>query len=134
MQDLFNWRNHPDIRKKSFNTKPISWDEHERWFKEKTGDSKTTIYMAYCQEQKIGTVRFEDIGNAIKVSIMLNPEYLSKGFGSNIIKIGTEKFIKENTSLRPICAEIRVDNIISIKAFQEAGYKGNHMVLMYKNE
>ena len=134
MQDLFNWRNHPDIRKNFFNTKSISWDDHEKWFKKKIKDKKTKIYMAYYQKQKIGAIRFEDTGDEIKVSVMLNPEYLGKGFGSKIIRMATEIFIKERNPEKTVCAKIKVDNVASIKAFQKAGYKENHMVLMYKNE
>ena len=90
--------------------------------------------MAYYQKQKIGAIRFEDTGDEIKVSVMLNPEYLGKGFGSKIIRMATEIFIKERNPEKTVCAKIKVDNVASIKAFQKAGYKENHMVLMYKNE
>jgi len=131
MQDLFNWRNHPDIRKNFFNTKPISWDEHKRWFKEKIGDSKTTIYMAYCQAQKIGTVRFENKENAIKTSVLLSPDYIGKGLGAEIIRIGTDRFIKDKSPTKPIIAEIKKDNIQSIKAFQKAGFKESYVTYIF---
>jgi len=135
IQDLFNWRNHPDIRKNCFNTKPLSWDEHEKWFKKKLTESDTAIYMVCYRDRKIGAVRFEDKGEAIKVSVMLNPDFLGKGFGSKIIRLGTEKFIKERQPDKPIYAEIKKDNIPSIKAFQKAGYRESHLTLIFtKNQ
>ena len=38
---------------------------------------------------------------------MLNPDFLGKGFGSKIIRLGTEKFIKERQPDKSIHAEIK---------------------------
>lgn len=99
IDDLFWWRNHPVIRKNSFNTESISRDEHERWFKKKSKDKNSQIYIACFKDDKIGIVRFEEKGDVIKVSVMLNPDYLGKGFGSEVIRLGTERFIGEKKTL-----------------------------------
>ena len=33
INNLFSWRNHPDIRKNFFDATPVSWETHEKWFK-----------------------------------------------------------------------------------------------------
>mgnify|MGYP001604517659 CR=1 FL=1 len=132
--DIFKWRNHPDVRKNSFNTNPILWEEHEKWFKKKLAESDIAIYTVCCRDKKIGAIRFEDKGEAVKVNIMLNPDFLGKGFGSKIIRLGTEKFIKERQPDKSIHAEIKKDNIASIRAFQKAGYKESHLTFIYPYE
>ena len=82
INDLFKWRNHPDIRRNSFNTKPITWTEHENWFKKKSIDPNVKIYIAYYGINKIGSIRFEVKGDVIKINVMLNPDCLGKGFGA----------------------------------------------------
>lgn len=131
INDLFKWRNHPDIRKNFFNENTILWDTHEKWFRKRIEDTNTTIYIACCNEQKIGSMRFEDKGDAIKVSVMPNPGFLGKGVGSKIIKLGTERFVKEKHPDKPICAEIKKDNVVSIKAFQRAGFQESYSVFVY---
>ena len=133
--DLFNWRNHPDVRKNYFNTNPISLDEHEKWFKTKIKDSYTSIYIACSGKDKVGSIRFEDKGEAVKVNVMLNPDFWGRGLGSKIIKLGTEKFIKQRHGDKQIIAEIKRDNIASLKAFQKAGFEESHVtcVLNAKN-
>ena len=131
INDLFNWRNHSDVRKNSFNSDLISWDEHEKWFKSKLQDTESVIYIAYYEKTKVGSIRFEDKGDAIKVSIMLNPDFLGKGFGALVIKLGTERFIKEKNPYKPIHAEIKRDNIASLKAFQKAGCEESYLVFVY---
>lgn len=134
IDDLFKWRNHPDVRKNSFNTASILWDEHKKWFKAEIEDPNTTIYIACCNEQKIGSIRFEDRGEAIKVSVMLNPGFLGKGLGSEVIRLGTERFIKEKKPDKSVHAEIKKDNLASIKAFQKAGYKESHVAYIWEKK
>ena len=132
MLDLFKWRNHPAVRKNSFNTKPILYAEHKKWFREKVKDQKCVMYVAYCTGKKIGSIRFENGKEGVKTSVILNPDYWGKGFGSRLIRLATEKFASENKPDKPIIAEIKKDNIASIRAFQKAGYKESHLTLGYK--
>jgi len=121
-RDLWLWRNHPGVRKNFFDSEPISWQEHERWFNSKNKDGNIRIYIAALGDDKIGVIRFETANGQIKVSVNLNPDFFNRGLGSKIIKIGTGKFIKDTNAKKPIIAEIKKDNIASKKAFTKAGY------------
>jgi len=132
INDIFEWRNHPDIRKNFFNQELLSWDEHEKWFMEKLNDPDATVYMAYYKKEKIGTIRFEANETVIKTSIMLNPLFLGKGLGSKVIKLGVERFIMEKKPDMQITAEIMEDNRASIIAFKKAGFRKDHLVYIYK--
>jgi len=123
INDIFEWRNHPDIRKYFFNANPVSWNVHEQWFNRKLKDHNTAIYVACHIENKIGSIRFENKAEMVNISVMLNPTYLGKGFGSKIIKLGVEKFIKDRSPKKHLIAEIKADNIASINAFKKAGFK-----------
>ena len=131
ISDIFKWRNHPDIRKNFFNQELLSGDEHEKWFMARLKDPDTTIYMAHYRNEKVGSIRFETNDNVIKASVMLNPLFLDKGLGSRVIKIGVEKYIKENKPKKSLIAEIKKDNIASIKAFQKAGFKKSGLAFIY---
>ena len=131
INDIFEWRNHPDIRKNFFDSEVITWNDHERWFNKKLKDQDTTIYIAYYIENKIGTIRFEANETVIKTSIMLNPLFLGKGLGSKVIKLGVERFIMEKKPDMQIIAEIKKDNFTSIKAFTKAGFKEKHLTFVY---
>ena len=134
IRDLFAWRNHPDVRGYFFNPNPISWKEHKGWFAKKSKDPDTTMYLIYCEGEKIGIVRYEDKADAIAVSVMLNPIFLGKGFGSKIIALGTQKFVKQKRPDKPIIAEIKRGNIASIKAFQKAGFKESFSTYVFARD
>ncbi len=131
INDMFEWRNHPDIRENFFNQELLSWDEHEKWFTSKLKDPDATVYMAYYRKEKIGTIRFERENSMIKTSVMLNPLFLGKGLGPKVIKLGVERFIMEKKPDMQIIAEIKKDNIASIKAFQKADFKKSGTTYIY---
>ena len=56
----------------------------------KLAESDTAIYMVCCRDKKIGTIRFEDKGEAVKVNIMLNPDFFRQRIWFKIIRLGTE--------------------------------------------
>jgi len=132
INDIFEWRNHPDIRKNFFNQELLSWDEHEKWFIAKLKDPDAAVYMAYYKKEKIGTIRFEANESAIKTSVMLNPLFLGKGLGSQVIKMGVKRFIMEKNPDMQIIAEIKKDNVASTKAFEKAGFEEGSFAYIFK--
>lgn len=131
IKDLYAWRNHPDVRKHCFNVAPILWEEHEKWFNTKIMSKNTVIYIAFFEEQKLGSIRFENDNVCIKVSVMLNPDFWGKGLGSEVIKIGTSKFIKENDPQVPITAEIKIGNKASLSSFTNADFEAQYITCVY---
>lgn len=122
---LWNWRNHPEIRKWCFNTDKIEYAKHKEWFARKIKEKGTKIYITENNKgEKIGQIRFElDKKHTAFVNVNLNPDFFGKGFGSKLIKKGTALFSKENPHLKEAVAEIRDENIASKRAFQKAGYR-----------
>jgi len=128
---LWEWRNHPKIRSRFFNSDPVSWEDHEIWFDKKIKDANTIIYIAVSGQDKVGVIRFESIGKETSVSVNLHPDCFGRGMGSVIIKLGTEKMLKENTFCQSVVARIKTGNVASRKAFMKAGYK---VIAEKKNE
>ncbi len=121
-KDLWVWRNNREVRKICSKLEPVPWSEHKEWFYLKMNDAQTKIFIAYQKDKKLGVIRFEIIGKFVRVSVNLNPDFFGRGLGSRLIKLGTEKFVTETKSNKPIIAEIKRDNIVSRKAFQKAGF------------
>jgi L-amino acid N-acyltransferase YncA len=62
---------------------------------------------------------------------MLNPLFLGKGLGLQVIKMGIEKFIKEEKPSKSLIAEIKKNNVASIKTFQKVGFKKSGLTFIY---
>jgi spore coat polysaccharide biosynthesis predicted glycosyltransferase SpsG/RimJ/RimL family protein N-acetyltransferase len=121
---LWQWRNHPEVRKWSFDARTIPYSEHRAWFGRKSNDKKVNIYIAHNSEsEKFGQVRFEFNGNhAASINVNLNPRFIGQGMGNKIIRLSTQTYFKNHASVRQVIAEVRRGNVRSAKAFRKAGY------------
>lgn len=138
---VWEWRNSEEVRSVSFSESVIPWEVHERWFSERLADKNTYIYIAHIKSNDkifdIGVIRFEVKGdNSGEVSVFLAPEYIGRGYGSRIIREGTERFVSES-GVRRVLALIREKNIASARSFEKAGYRysgrtGDGDVLIYE--
>jgi RimJ/RimL family protein N-acetyltransferase len=121
--ELLRWRNHPLVRRWCFNAKRIDLKTHRKWFYSSLGNSAAKIYIAKQGTEKVGVIRFADTAAAgVLTNINLNPDFLHRGLGTEIIKLGTEKILKTFKKPKAVIAKIKNDNYISQKAFRKAGY------------
>ncbi len=126
--DLYQWRNSPEVRKLSHNTCEITYEEHVKWFNSSLDNPSRVIYIALSGGQKIGQIRFdEEMDKTAIISITVKPEERGKGYGTEIIRKGTSRYLLDKGNRR-IIAEIKAENAASIRAFEKAGYT------MLKNE
>ena len=86
-KDMWLWRKHPDSRRYFFDSKPIAWKTHKKWFYSKISDPDTRIHIATLDDNKVGVIRFEIKRKFVSVSVGLNPDFFGRGLGSKTIKI-----------------------------------------------
>ena len=126
--DLFKWRNDHRIRKWFFNTDKVSLANHRKWFNK----NKNNVLIAENEHKvMLGQFRWK-VESYISVSVNLDPRFLDKGIGREIIKQGTNKL--QRIYSKKIVAEILDKNIASRKAFTKAGYKYSHRVYIKREE
>lgn len=118
----FRWAINPLIRKFSFSKKEISLDEHAAWFKEKIKDANCSYYIAKIKDAVIGSIRFDIKDDEALISYLLDANYHGKGFGVKLLSQGIDFFLKEN-NVKHVCGLVFKENIPSMKAFRELGYK-----------
>lgn len=122
-EDLLLWRNDQSTRENAFNTQHITIDEHQKWFNNSLKNKNRTIYIALnSQQEKIGQIRFDKTDNEAEVSIIIAQNNRSQGYGTEVISLGSIKYLKES-NVKKIIARIKPDNHASINAFKKAGFK-----------
>ncbi len=122
-RDIWLWRNTYHARTASFRSDPISYRDHELWFRRKINDPESLLWMAQSGGQKVGYVRHDIDGARAVNSVLLNPKFYGMGLGAKIIRAADQKFLRTKNAPRTICAEIRDHNVASQRAFRSAGYK-----------
>jgi len=119
---IWEWANDPVARALSFSTEKIPWKQHVAWFESKRTDPSTRFYMAINKNDVLaGQIRYQINGQAAVVSVSLAPEQRGRGYGAEIIRMGTRE-LWANTKIDIIHAYIKQDNIASIRAFAKAGF------------
>lgn len=124
---IFEWRNDLDSIAMSLSSKIIDWKTHEKWYDLALNDQNTLITICESKSlpfQEIGMVRFNftPIKKNATVSINLNPEARGNSLGHYCLKASISYAKKTKKNLSRIIADIKKENIASIKTFEKAGF------------
>lgn len=110
MISLFEWKNYEETRAFAIKSKrKIKWEDHENFFLDHV-DEFEMIYL-HDAEAPIGAVRIE----GDEISIWIDRSARRKGIATFIL----EKVSEVDKSW----AKIKIDNIASLRAFINAGFK-----------
>lgn len=117
---LFEWTNDELVRKQSFSSDIISYENHCQWFQNRIKDENSLFFII--EENKIpaGLVRFDIDNEVATIGISIDKDFRGKGLGRDIIVLGAQSYFNENEF--PILASIKNENVASIKSFEKAGF------------
>jgi UDP-2,4-diacetamido-2,4,6-trideoxy-beta-L-altropyranose hydrolase len=121
-RNIFNWRNHPLVRKNSVNAQEISWNEHSQWFEQQLKNSNRPILIGEIDTKPMGVVRFDISKNEAEVSIYLVPDSEFKGWGGCLLdqaEVWLRHHYPEVTTLH---AQVLPNNEASKKLFTKLNY------------
>lgn len=124
MMLYFNWTNDISVRENSYQSEPISLENHQNWFYNKIKDE--TCFMVVFENHvgyPIGQVRIQKQDKKIAIiGISNDVNHRGKGFASKMIAIASDNFLKNNPKMS-ISAYIKLNNKASEKVFKKAGYE-----------
>jgi len=119
---VYDWRNHPEVRVHCREPDPIEYEAHAQWFRKACQSNNQLILIGELDDIPIGVIRLDISENEAEISIFMNPNLVSRGFGSEIL-LRAEKFLKTNIpSISILNAEVLGDNIASHGLFFKGGY------------
>ena len=123
---VLSWRNEPGTIPWMGTTRALSFEEHHDWFVKTLLDENSLFFIIEFDSDPIGQIRYHQsttwIKNAAKVSINITQKMHGKGIASIAFKKGSE-LVRALGFAHNIFAYVRLDNIGSIKAMENAGYK-----------
>lgn len=119
---LFEWRNAPETRRYAFDSNPIAWEDHVRWFRASLANAHRHLLIGEIGREAVGVLRYDLAGDCAEISIYLVPGHSGRGLGTALLREGCA-WVKLNLpQVRRIRAKILPDNTPSRKAFAKAGY------------
>jgi RimJ/RimL family protein N-acetyltransferase len=120
---IFEWSNEPESRGMSFSTRPIEWDEHAAWFRQRLMDANTLFLVALdAQDTPVGQVRFQlHSGQEADISVAVDVRRRAAGLGRALLRRSVSRlFGTRNVSM--VRAYIKRENAASLSAFAKAGF------------
>ena len=116
---LFGLRNDPLTVAMFRSRSTVSKEEHVAWLKRKLDDYDSRIYIAYSGDTPVGQFRVDGDGGT---SLSVHASHRGRGLAKKIVELGSEIYFLEKPGVSELYAEIRAENVGSIKAFAGAGY------------
>tara|TARA_B100000989_G_C19426380_1_gene420953 strand:- start:481 stop:933 length:453 start_codon:yes stop_codon:yes gene_type:complete len=136
--DIFNWRNDETSRKMFFNTKKINWKDHCIWFESNLNNNQKCLLICSKENNfKVAIIRFDLLKYKAKISVNLNPSMRGKGHAVNCLNLSLEYLKNFYPNIKSIIAEIKSNNIVSIKTFEKIGFifiKSKENILHYEKK
>lgn len=119
---LFWWVNEEEVRKGSFHTGDIPYEEHKEWFMDMLGreDVRQFIYMQ--GEEPIGQARIRLRGEEAEISYSIASQYRCMGHGRRMVSALREKVQEGYPNVKRLIARVKPENTASQKVFQDCGY------------
>jgi RimJ/RimL family protein N-acetyltransferase len=119
---LFEWRNDPDAVRFSVSGRPVTADDHERWFSTRRDRPQVHIWIAEEKGTPVGQVRVDVTSSIGVVSVAIAAAHRGRGIGSEVLRA----MIAEMTAgggVRILRAFVHPGNPQSIRAFEKVGFR-----------
>lgn len=119
---LFRWANDPDVRRVSFHSEPIPYEDHVRWFEKLLNSDHVRQFVLEEDAVPVGQVRIDISGEEAEISYSVAAEYRGLGYGNALLRMLHERVRAEYPQIKVLCARVKPDNLSSQKTFEKLGY------------
>jgi RimJ/RimL family protein N-acetyltransferase len=121
--EIYNLSNDPTVRRSSFNTAVIGYDEHLSWYNSKISDSKCFFLIFRFRGELVGQLRLErNEPLSVDVSISVTRAFRGAGYGKQMIEMGLG-YIQRLMRVKRAVAYIKPSNAASQRFFGAVGFK-----------
>lgn len=119
---LLDLRNEEEVRKNSFQTQLISYEQHDVWFRRKLSEEQTKIFILELGQQPVGQVRMVLCGRKAEISYALSKAARGHGYSRWMLS-ELELRAREAGWCSGLIAQVKRENIASRKIFQSLQYR-----------
>lgn len=132
MDLLFKWANDPVVRSNSFNTDPIPYENHVKWFNKMMEDPSVLQFILMEDDIPVGQIRLNVEGNEAEIGYSIGSEFRGKGYGHEILKLVVDEVKERYTEIESLIAKVKPENVASNKLFESDGYDIKYICYAYK--
>ncbi|MFM9983978.1 MAG: UDP-2,4-diacetamido-2,4,6-trideoxy-beta-L-altropyranose hydrolase [Flavobacteriales bacterium] len=119
----YDWVNDTGVRANSFDSSAILLENHSNWFLNSLRSDSTVMFLFLMQNKPIGQVRFILEDDVALVNFSIDKLHRGLGLSSPIIHQAIEYLRSMCPQIQTIRAEVKPENIASVKAFEKNNFK-----------
>ena len=131
MDKIFEWANDPQVRANAFNTEPIPYENHVRWYNRMLEDNEVLQYIFVSKKVIDGNIITEDIGQirlnvedtAAFIDYSIAPNLRGKGLGSKMLRALVDMLEQNKNQFDRLIGQVKYTNIASALAFTKCGFQ-----------
>lgn len=122
--NLYHWRNAPEVRQYSFDSEPIAKEAHVQWLTNTLASSTRHLLIAEENQQPVGVLRFDLLKpTEAEVNIYVCPGLTGNGYGQKILQAGAT-WVKQNlVDVHKLVARVFPENAASCAVFEKSGFE-----------
>jgi RimJ/RimL family protein N-acetyltransferase len=120
MQLIFDWSNDDLVRKQSYQTEKIRWEDHKKWYQQKINDNNSLFLIAKINNMPMGLLRFDLQDEFAIIGVSIDKHFRGKSLAVPLLIAGTNYYF--NKFDKPVKAYIKKTNTASVNAFANAGF------------
>lgn len=121
---LLEWRNDTEAVRFSVSGRPVTSEEHQRWFTQQRVGAGQHGFLRVAEEggNPVGQVRIDISGDVGVVSIAVAAERRGRGIGSEMLRAMVAE-VSDAGTVRILRAVLHPDNVPSLRAFEAVGFR-----------
>ena len=132
MDLLFVWANDPAVRRNSFSSKEILYEEHQVWYQKLLSDPDRRQDLYMHNGVPVGQARIAVSGDIAEISYSICAEKRGTGHGKRLLCLLPGQIKKDFPQVKYLAANVLTGNTASANAFLRAGYQKAYEI--YKME
>jgi RimJ/RimL family protein N-acetyltransferase len=122
---LFKWANDYDVRKNAFNSEPIPYENHKKWFYNMMENDDIIQYILMDDNISVGQIRLDIDECYAEIDYSVDKRFRNKGYGHKLLQLIFDEVNANYPEIKKLIAKVKPDNPASKKIFESEGY---HMV------
>lgn len=119
---LLEWRNDADAVRFSVSGRPVTGEDHARWFATRRDDPDVQLWIAEEGGIPVGQVRVDVADGVGVVSVAVASAHRGRGIGSEVLRAMVSEISAAET-VHMLRAFVHPDNTQSIRAFEKVGFR-----------
>jgi RimJ/RimL family protein N-acetyltransferase len=118
----YRWAVDPDVRRQSFSSGDIPYDDHVAWFRRRLADPDSVLFVLVEGDTPVGQIRFTiNRDRDAEIGYSVAREARGRGLARVLVEMGVAAMA--GRGIKTIVARVKPENLASVAVFRRCGFE-----------